>query len=104
MKAAITSNGNTYDSLVDSRFGRCAYFVVYDTDSGAVEFIPNPNKDKTEGVAAASAQLVTSRGVKKVISGEFGAKVKGYFDSLAIQLIILKESKTIQEVIDLLKH
>ena len=104
MKVAITSTGNSPDSNLDSRFGRCAYFVIYDTESRATEFIPNPNKENVEGAGPASAQLVASRGAKKVISGEFGAKVKSLFDSLQIQLIVLNDTeKKISEIIELMK-
>lgn len=105
MKIAITSTGNSLESTLDSRFGRCSYFVIYDTDSQAIEFIPNPNKENVEGAGSASVNLVASRGVKRVISGEFGANVKSIFDSLQIQLIILKESdKKIKGIIELLNH
>lgn len=105
MKVAITSTGNSPESTLDSRFGRCAYFVVYDTESQSTEFIPNPNKENIEGAGPASATLVASKGVKKVVSGEFGAKVKTIFDSLQIQLVVLNEpEKRISEIIDLLNH
>jgi predicted Fe-Mo cluster-binding NifX family protein len=105
MKIAITSTGNSPESTLDSRFGRCSYFVVYDTENHATEFIPNPNKENVEGAGPASVQLVASRGVKKVVSGEFGAKVKSIFDSLQIQLVVLNEpEKKISEIIDLLNH
>lgn len=105
MKVAITATGNSPDSKLDSRFGRCTYFVVYDTESRATEFIPNPNKEDVEGAGPASVQLVSSRGVSKVISGEFGAKVKSIFDQLQIQLIVLHDrEKKISEIIELLHH
>jgi predicted Fe-Mo cluster-binding NifX family protein len=105
MKIAITSTGNSPESKLDSRFGRCAYFVIYDTESGSTEFIPNQNKENVEGAGPASVQLVASRGVKKVVSGEFGVKVKSIFDSLQIQLVVLNDSeKTISEIIKLLDH
>ena len=105
MKIAITSTGNSPESNLDSRFGRCSYFVVYDTESQATEFIPNPNKENVEGAGPASVNLVASRGVSKVVSGEFGAKVKSIFDSLQIQLVVLNEpEKKISEIIDLLNH
>jgi predicted Fe-Mo cluster-binding NifX family protein len=105
MKVAITSTGNSPESTLDSRFGRCSYFVVYDTESQATEFIPNPNKENVEGAGPASVNLVASRGVSKVVSGEFGAKVKSIFDSLQIQLVVLNEpEKKISEIIDLLNH
>lgn len=105
MKIAITSTGNSPESNLDSRFGRCSYFVVYDTESKATEFIPNPNKESVEGAGPASVNLVASRGVSKVVSGEFGAKVKSIFDSLQIQLVVLDEpEKRISEIIELLNH
>ncbi len=33
MKIAITSEGNSLNSLIDPRFGRCAFFAIYDTDT-----------------------------------------------------------------------
>lgn len=105
MKVAITSTGNTLDSIIDSRFGRCAFFVIYDTESKSTEFVPNQNKENVEGAGPASVQFVASRGVGKVVSGEFGAKVKSLFDSLKVQLIVLSDSdKTIRSIIDLLNH
>jgi predicted Fe-Mo cluster-binding NifX family protein len=105
MKVAITSTGNSHDATLDSRFGRCSFFVVFDTETHATEFIPNPNQENIEGAGPASVQLVASRGVKKVVSGEFGAKVKSIFDSLQIQLVVLNDpEKKISEIIELLNH
>ncbi len=103
MKVAITSTGNTPESELDQRFGRCECFVIYDTETNSIEFIPNPNKEALEGAGPASVQIVASRGVEKVISGEFGIKVKSLFDSLKIQMIVIKEpEKKIIEIIDML--
>ena len=105
MRVAITSTGTTLESTLDQRFGRCAYFVFYDTVNKGLEFIPNPNKEAEEGAGPAAVQLVASREVKKIVSGEFGLKIKPLLDSLKIQMIALKEpEKTIQEVIDMLNH
>jgi predicted Fe-Mo cluster-binding NifX family protein len=105
MKVAITSTGNNLESLLDSRFGRCSYFVIYDTTSHSTEFIPNPNKENIEGAGSASIQIIAARGAEKVVSGEFGAKVKSIFDSLQIQLVVLKDpEKKISQIIELLNH
>lgn len=105
MKIAITSTGNNLESTIDQRFGRCAYFVVYDNENNAMEFIPNPNKDTEEGAGPASVQLVASRNVGKIVSGDFGMKIKPLLDSLKIQMIILKEpDKKIKDIIEMLNH
>ncbi|MDD2196696.1 MAG: NifB/NifX family molybdenum-iron cluster-binding protein [Bacteroidales bacterium] len=105
MKIAITSTGNTLDSKVDERFGRCSHFVIYDTETKSTEFIPNPNKEVENGAGPASVQLVASKNVGKIVSGEFGMKIKSLVDSLKIQMIVVKDqSKTITDVIEMLNH
>jgi predicted Fe-Mo cluster-binding NifX family protein len=105
MKVAITSVGNSPDAILDSRFGRCSYFVIYDTETAATEYIPNRYKENIDGCGPDSVQFVASRGVKKIVSGEFGAKVKAIADSFQIQLIVLKDQeKTLTEIIHMLNH
>jgi predicted Fe-Mo cluster-binding NifX family protein len=78
--------------------------VVYDTESKSTEFIPNPNKEAENGAGPASVQVVASRNVGKIVSGEFGMKIKSLVDSLQIQMIVVKEPKTIREIIQMLNH
>lgn len=105
MKIAITSQGNSLDSKIDSRFGRCVFFVIYDTESKSTEFIPNPNTNAEDGAGPASVQLVASKGAKKIVSGEFGMKIKPLLDSLKIQMIVIKESnKRVSELIKALDN
>ena len=105
MRVAITSTGNSLDAFLDQRFGRCAFFVIFDTDTKCIEFIPNPNKDAEEGAGPASVQLVASRNVNKIISGEFGLKIKSLLDSLKIQMIAMKEpEKKINELISMVQN
>ncbi len=105
MKVAITSVGNSPDSKLDNHFGRCSYFVIYDNETSATTYIPNPFKENVEEAGPESVKLISSNGVSKIISGEFGAKVKAITDSLQIQLIMLKDqNKTISEIIKMLNH
>jgi predicted Fe-Mo cluster-binding NifX family protein len=56
-----------------------------------------------EGAGPAAVQLVAGKGVKKVVSGEFGAKIKSLFDQLQIQLITVPEEETtVNKIIKLL--
>ena len=100
MKIAITSQGMTSDSLLDSRFGRCTAFAVYDTDTKKLDFIKNPNKDVDEGAGPASVSLVANQGVQRIISGEFGFKIKGLLNDLKIQMDTRKEQVSIADIIN----
>ena len=104
MKIAMASTGNTLDSNIDSSFGRCAWFIIYDTENGAMEFIPNPNKAMEEHAGQAAVELISSRNVSKIISGEFGIKIKPLLDSMNIQMIVVGDSAmTISHIIELLR-
>ena len=102
MKVAITSKGNTLESVLDSRFGRCSHFVFYDTERKKLEFVENPNLNVNEGAGPLSVKLIASYGVKKAVSGEFGFKIKSLMDDLSIQMIVVNEEKTIGEIVELL--
>ncbi len=105
MKTAITSSGDSPESTLDQRFGRCAYFVIYDPQSGGMEILPNPYQDSLEGAGPAAVQFLAARDVKKIVSGEFGIKIKSLLDSLKIQMIILQDPhKTVREVLAMLQQ
>lgn len=105
MKTAITSTGNSLQSTLDERFGRCAWFVIYDTETGSVEFIPNSGKKADEGAGLAAVELIAGRKAEMVVSGEFGFKIKSVLESLNIQMVIMKQpEKTIEEIIRLINQ
>jgi predicted Fe-Mo cluster-binding NifX family protein len=105
MKIAITSSGNSLESELDEYFGRCSYFVFYDTVTKSLEFIPNPNKDLTEEAGTECAKFLAVKKAVKVITGELGIKVKPVLDSLRIQAIVLNTgNKTVKNIIDMITN
>lgn len=105
MRIAITSRGNSLESILDQRFGHCKYFVIYDKQTGAVEIIPNPYCEVEEQAGTLAVKLLSSKNVSKIISGEFGIKVKPILDSLNIQMIMYKNQNiSIGKVIEMLNH
>ncbi len=72
MKICVTSEDKTLDSKVDPRFGRCQYFIFVDTDTLEYEAIENPSVQFSGGAGIQSGQLMASRGVKAVLTGNVG--------------------------------
>lgn len=105
MKIAITSIGDALNSTIDSRFGRCAFFAIYNTDTKSTEFFLNPCKEAQEGAGPAAVQFVAAHKVSKIVSGEFGMKIKSLLESLNIEMITNKDSATkIVDIIELYKQ
>lgn len=105
MKIAITSQGSHFDAQMDERFSRCDCFVIFDSETGGVEFLPNLLKDKESEIGKPVVDLMCKRGVSKIISGDFGIKVKPILDSKKIQMIVYKdETISIRSIISLLQQ
>ncbi len=105
MIVAITSTGNSLESFLDSHFGRCKYFVIYNTENKNIEYIYNQYEKIEEEAGLVAAKLISSKNVTKVISGDFGIKIKTIFDKLKIQMIVIKNSKIrIKDIIEMLNH
>jgi predicted Fe-Mo cluster-binding NifX family protein len=72
MKICVTSEGDNLGSKVDPRFGRCQYFIIVNTDTMQFEAIKNPNIESSGGAGIQSAQLIASKQVKGVLTGNVG--------------------------------
>ena len=88
MKIAITSTGATLDDQVEARFGRCAYFLIVDTDSMECEAIENPNVAAGGGAGVQSAQLMADKGAQAVLTGNCGPNAFQVFGAAGIQVIV----------------
>ena len=72
MKIAVTAQGNDLDAQMDPRFGRCAAFLVVDTETMAFEVIANANVTAGGGAGIQSAQLMAEQDVTAVLTGNCG--------------------------------
>jgi len=86
MKVAISSSGKTLESNVDSRFGRCPYFVIYDTGSGDLKAIDNQGRQAMGGAGIQAAQMVSDEKVEAVITGNIGPNAFKVLSSASIDV------------------
>jgi predicted Fe-Mo cluster-binding NifX family protein/ferredoxin len=88
MKIAVTSTGPALDDNVEARFGRCAYFLIIDTETLKCEPIENPNIALGGGAGIQSAQLMSEKGVTTVLTGNCGPNAFNVFGQAGIQVIV----------------
>ncbi|QCX34316.1 diguanylate cyclase [Caloramator sp. E03] len=72
MKIAVSSEGKGLNSLLDVRFGRCNYFVIYDTEGEIAKAIENKGQMSGGGAGIAAAQQIIDEDVDVVITGNLG--------------------------------
>jgi len=88
MKVAISSSGRDLDSQIDPRFGRCAYFLIVETDDMSYEAFDNENIALGGGAGISSAQFVASKGAKVVITGNCGPNAVRTLSASGVELFI----------------
>lgn len=87
MKIAITSSGSDLKSEVDPRFGRCAYFILVETDTDEFEVIENSNAQGMGGVGIQSGQMMANKGVKVVLTGSCGPNAFQTLQAAGIEVV-----------------
>jgi predicted Fe-Mo cluster-binding NifX family protein len=101
VKIAVTSQGSLMDSMVDSRFGRAAGFIMTDEKGETCEHIDNvQNLNAASGAGIQAAQNVIGSGAEAVITGNCGPKAFSVLSAGDIKVYI-GASGTVKEVLDL---
>jgi predicted Fe-Mo cluster-binding NifX family protein len=87
MKIAITAEQPILDSAVDSRFGRCRFFIFTDTETQEWEALENRDASLSSGAGIGAAQFVVSKGVKAVFTGFVGPKATQVLNAAGIRIV-----------------
>lgn len=87
MRVAISATGPTLDAEVDPRFGRCPYFVIADPDTMNFEALENSNAMQAGGAGISTGQMIASKGVQVVLTGNCGPNAYQVLSTAGIQVI-----------------
>ena len=103
MKIAVSSSGKDLDSLIDPRFGRCAYFLLVETDDMSFEVFDNQSTASGGGAGIQSAQFISSKGAKAVITGNCGPNAVKTLTAAGIE-VFLGNTGIVREVLQKYKN
>lgn len=85
MRVAIASAENDLEGNVADIFGRCAYFLIVDTEKGEIsEVLENVSSNQMGGAGVSAAQAVAEKKVDAVISGNLGPRALDIFRQFGI--------------------
>lgn len=99
MRIAVSASGKDLDAPIDPRFGRCAYFVVVETEGMGFEAFDNSNAALGGGAGIQSAQFVASKGVKAVITGHCGPNAVRTLNAAGVEVFV-GQSGTVREAVE----
>jgi len=99
MKIAVSANGRDLDAPIDPRFGRCAYFIIVDTDDMSFEVFDNESIALGGGAGIQSAQFVASKGAKVIITGNVGPNAVSTLSAAGVE-VITGQTGTVRKAIE----
>ena len=102
MKVAVSSNGKDLDASIDQRFGRCAYFLIIETDDMSFEVFDNESAALGGGAGIQSAQFVISKGAGAVITGNCGPNAVQVLSAAGVD-VFLGVTGTIKAAVEMHK-
>lgn len=86
MKICLTSTGDSLESKLDFRFGRCGYFIFMDTETGEFESIENSAESASHGAGIQAAQVVMEKKPDAVITGNIGPNASSVLSTAGIKV------------------
>lgn len=91
MKIAISSTGKNLDAEVDSRFGRCPYFLFVEVDKGSKEIkdfevVENKAQGQTGGAGIIAGELVGNKEPDTIITKNMGPRAFQIFEQINIKI------------------
>lgn len=103
MKIVIPSSGKTIDSMMDERFGRAGFFLIYDTDTDKYQFLENTWLGQQHGVGVRTSSVIAEKGVSVAIVPHIGPKAGDILRESGID-VRTSEIKPLKQIIEELKN
>ena len=86
-KICISSKGDNFEAEVDPRFGRAQFFLIVDPETMDFEVIENSNIEAAQGAGIQTAQLISSKNVGTVLTGDCGPNAQRVLQSSGVNVI-----------------
>ncbi|MGD8984328.1 MAG: NifB/NifX family molybdenum-iron cluster-binding protein [Desulfobacteraceae bacterium] len=89
MRVAISSQGETLEAEVDSRFGRASKFLLVDTETMAFKVIDNAQSlNLPQGAGIQAAQNVIPHKPDVVLTGNCGPKAFKTLEAASVDVVL----------------
>lgn len=102
MKIAFTSAGTTWDSLIDPRFGRTEYIVMFDEERQELTAVDNSSvKNEAHGAGTATSQRIFELKPDVLITGNGpGDNASTALKHIKMEILVNAHGMTLKQAYD----
>lgn len=98
-KIAISASGSSPSSLVDERFGRCAFFMIWDPETNQYESLPNAATEAAHGAGTGAVQTLLQKQVGVLLSQRVGPKAFEVLQKAGVKMFSGIAGKTVEAAV-----
>ena len=99
MKIAVSSTGGSMSAQMDERFGRCAYFLIVDSETMKFTAFANPASELSGGSGPSAVREITKHGVEVILTGQVGGNAQRALEAAGIEIVV-GSAGTVREAIE----
>ena len=99
MKIAVSATGGSMSALTDERFGRCAYFVIVDSETMKFTAFANPASELSGGAGPAAVREIVKQGAQVILTGRVGVNAQQALEAANIK-IVEGSTGTVKEAVE----
>ncbi|PID26944.1 MAG: dinitrogenase iron-molybdenum cofactor biosynthesis protein [Candidatus Cloacimonadota bacterium] len=100
MNIAICTTGESLDSNLDERFGRCENFLIYNSETEKFTVVKNRAKDEASGAGRNAVKQLSENGVDLVLAPHIGPKGLTALEAMEIEAYDFGDSKSVEDAIN----
>lgn len=98
-KIAICSAGSSPSSMVDERFGRCAYFMIWDPETKEYTSMANTGTESAHGAGTGAVQELLENKIGVILSQRMGPKAFAALKQTDVKIFSDTTGKTVEEAL-----
>ena len=88
MKIAVSATGRRLDAELDSHFGRCACFLVVETNDMTFEVLENAGESLAGGAGIQAGRRLAQQGCRVVLTGSCGPNAHRTLTEAGIDVVV----------------
>jgi len=99
VKIGVSAQAGTLDAAVESRFGRCPYGVVVDSETMEFDAFENQNASGPGGAGPRTVQEFVDRGAQAILTGHVGPNAQEALNSSGMD-VVTGVSGTVRQAVE----
>ncbi len=97
---AICASGDNSTAMVDGRFGRCPFFMIWDTEASEFKSMKNTGIEAAHGAGTGAAQVLLQNKVGVILTTRIGPKAFQVLNSAGIKIYQGQDNMSVQALLD----